>query len=794
MKKLRLRYFGEFKDRTDMLWRVELYVYSDVYVAEEELTFPADSPLIIEWPETAKEEPLCGSTATLTIESPGDRTYIDLIAMSPGDVVLRVLRKGSLYWTGTLDTEFYEEPYERYSNYDVSLTFSDFGAFSRMKFTLTDTMIRADSILTDALGRSNLRDLQQNYDYSLVSTYLPNEEKVDLANIAVQSANFYDEDGEPTTVKEALTSMMQPLGLKLIQRGGKLWIYDLNGLATADESTLIRWSSDSQLLSVDKMYNRIKLTVSTYSSDGKIVPIGAPSEVEYTGNTEELDDSFEGEYVNSTTSPVVLRRTEKIGVDEQEESIFVHYGEEGKGVKLHAGQYCRITPILDGSEEDCVAFGFYSRDANGDVNHINTLVEDFTNVETNDPPLKVYTSHRFYIPPATEGTKKNLRLTVETLFSGEFNPWAPDHEHNRKDVAEAMQQKTAFYMIPVNIQLYANNYDEIPSKHFCNRHIAYGARKPWPRAIDVGQWENGGWKFDTTRPNQNELPAWLSYYKPDNLNSSAIGDWAKNRHNLGRADIQIEIAEREFINHESYADDKYYYYGRGQNVLPADWVAMEEGELIPYPLEGGWLEITVFAGLAAWGLNEQPGKYSLAYPDMRSLFNSRLKWTDSKLNLYNRLRWALYKSPQLEIVEYRNGKIQAETADDIEYSGVVNEFANDDLSIDCNCGTSEKQLHSAKAMLYFLNGTKYSHLSEATRAGRSASPEDLLIGTLCSQYGTRHTKLSGEADIITGGLQAITEANQEGKLFTIIAETQDIIEGVSETTIVELSPDEYTAE
>ena len=122
------RYQGEFLSRNGVTWRCEILQDAPAPFNEiGELTFPADHPLVIDWSNKAKHETVCGSTATLRIESPGDRTYISLYTIKAGAVRLNVYRNNELYWTGALDTEFYEEPYSRASMYDVELTFDSAG-------------------------------------------------------------------------------------------------------------------------------------------------------------------------------------------------------------------------------------------------------------------------------------------------------------------------------------------------------------------------------------------------------------------------------------------------------------------------------------------------------------------------------------------------------------------------------------------------------------------------------------------------------------------------------------------
>ena len=104
-----LRYMGEFLSRKNVVWRVEILQEAEnTFASVGELTFEAENALVIEWPENRKEDVICGSTATIRVESPGDRTYEDLYTIEPGRIRMDVYRNGSLYWSGALDPEFYE--------------------------------------------------------------------------------------------------------------------------------------------------------------------------------------------------------------------------------------------------------------------------------------------------------------------------------------------------------------------------------------------------------------------------------------------------------------------------------------------------------------------------------------------------------------------------------------------------------------------------------------------------------------------------------------------------------------
>ena len=139
-----------------MAWEVQILQEASAAFAIGELRFPYEEPLTIEYAETSKEDVICGATATLSIISPGDRTYEDLYTVTAGDIVMNVYCNNALYWSGTLDPEFYEEPYADFDHYVVSLTFSDFGILDRFKYDLSG-LLSIKTILDYAqIGRAHV--------------------------------------------------------------------------------------------------------------------------------------------------------------------------------------------------------------------------------------------------------------------------------------------------------------------------------------------------------------------------------------------------------------------------------------------------------------------------------------------------------------------------------------------------------------------------------------------------------------------------------------------------------------
>ena len=147
------------------------------------------------------------------------------------------------------------------------------------------------------------------------------------------------------------------------------------------------------------------------------------------------------------------------------------------------------------------------------------------------------------------------------------------------------------------------------------------------------------------------------------------------------------------------------------------------------------------------------------------------------------------KMPQIEIMN--NSQFdQGINTDDVEYSAEINSAAKEAIEIDTICGTSAEGVPTARGA--YFNASTGKQITQLTRAGRTTQAEDLLIGTLFSQFAQRHTMLSGEAKLLHDPMAIYEEANQEGKKFIMIQDVQDTRMDCSESAFVELRPDEYT--
>lgn len=780
---LNLRYRGQFLAIDGTVWRVDI-LQEGYQGTVGELTFEADEPLVIDWKETSKEEVICSSEATLRIESPGDRTYEDLYTIAPGEIRMDVFRAGQLYWSGLLDPEFYEEPYERARNYPVALTFSDFGILDRLKFEGLTGKSSVWTILGVALNRAHL-----NYTIDYVPGSIPGPTSIPtfsslrfergqstapLDEISVVADNFYDEDGDPCTLKEAIEGILQPLGLKMIQRAGKIWVYDLNGLYAEAAPRAIVWDGDSQTMGADKVYNNIKVTWSPYVKDGnlgeeecfvkgtdrnetalnmvngrtvddcKVWTYHAATDTEEWGDTTDLGFSLwtatEGK--NAMLTDQNLRFFKIVSQEDGEDSEGVAVMWPGWGYNVSSSQ---VSFAVYGAANGCLG---------NMMGHLGSSVG-----------AVMWKSQEIELPPVADTLGLRLHITMEMLMDCRFNPfeeaanlggsiWDQIIEpfRNQKTVYEHWQTRGNLVYIPVTIKFRPDGSDTVYCWTNSNR-VAWPINRQNPRYVTQLAAAMGSWlEYDPATDADPSTYGYLCWYDAnDRAEQTGVLGWKRNR---------------PAINPHTQR-------------LASSLTGAGEGQWLPLPTEiaqGGKLWIEVRS--AGWMLADGDEDISERCKDEHELWTKR-----------GNTPWCLMKLPQVEVRKAQAYDNELDT-DDVEYKAVINADAREDLELQTICGTAEGGVAMARGA--YWRGT--TQIEQMTRAGRTAPVEQLLIGTLYSQFATRHTTLEGEATIDPGGLTTYTEQNQGAKRFMLLSERQDVRMGTADCLFCELSPDQYDRE
>ena len=704
---LSVMYRGEFLSKRGVTWRVEI-LKGGFAGQVTELTFPADTPLEFNWGETDKLEPVQASSATLKVVSESDRQFIGLYTVAVGDVRMDVYRNNALYWSGYIDTELYEEPYSTAYGYDVTLTFSDFACLDRFNWSETGFMSIYD-IIAECLRLAgiNYTDIIARISTS-TSVY---GDPLDLTRVNVLQDDFYDEDGEGMTAREVLEAVLKPFAMRIIQKGGKIFVYDLNALHS-ENAEQVTWDDTDAALSVDVVYNNVKVTFSPYAEAKMMV-----------GKVEKDDTLPKSRGLLFLMD--YQRNDSAILVSPQGFRIYTNDTLRSNMTKDAAVKFFQICPIWSGEEANGIIaslrVGDYSVNT-GLTKQMLKTPKDCGTIEKGG----VHTSGIITCPKVYLGytnyrrTEYRLRINLPVLIDTRYNPYEDGSDFNEEDNYEDLRNWCNYGYVPIRLTLQDAAGNAL--YHYENSLI-----------VNSGSYSHDGKEGWVAGPGKWGQ-AYLGYYDQDDLKSSCgFGGWKTNRPIIG------------------------YYRGD----LPKSLKILPDGEYISLPPVGGYLVIEIGEGFHQFD------------------YGREVK------DIYPKIRWVAYKEPSITLCARDYKEIESK---DLEDSAWLNRAAKEELSIDTILGTMTERYGTpnAKGQLFDPNFNIYYEFS---RAGVTDRLERLLIGTVYSQYASRHIILSGTAVLIPE-FGVLGDAATPGK-FLLLGETQDCIEDTSDIVMAEFSEDNY---
>lgn len=483
------RYTGGFNSTGGTAYRFEVWKEGYGGICPEVAC--SAEPLVLEWAETDKLEPVQSSKASLNLYADTDRQFVDLYTIAAGSVRMDVYRDGALYWSGTLDPELYEEPFAYKTDYTVKVTFSDFAALERMAWDKTGFMTLRE-VITCALTRSGIQYTALKEHISTKLSEYDNENLLDA--VSVNTANFYDEDGEPMTLREVLDGTLQPFALRLVQKAGTVLIYDLNAIRTAFEPAPVAWDSDDAVLGVDKVYNNVRLTFSPYEK------------------TKLMEGKVDPATVDGGQKLTTKVYTESSG---QETGFYTYLSDTAKGlVKNDKAKYFKIEPVFSGQEEAGVAW----------------TVQTFSGTGT---------SYMKYVQPATSATGSmllkvpdmpyltyigldrrdyKLKLNISLLFDVRYNPFEEAQLQNEEGNWGRLKNWCNFAYVPFILTL--RDADGKAIYHWQNKGVKDSngfARTGCLWVAGEGAWGD----------------AWMCWYQGNRKNETGLGGWQKNKQIIG---------------------------------------------------------------------------------------------------------------------------------------------------------------------------------------------------------------------------------------------------------------------
>lgn len=759
-----------FYDIQDNKWLIRIFRGTP---SSTSLPFPcelaADDALVIEWKKLKPDESVRGSSATVTVVSPFDRTFVGLYTET-NDTFMTVEKNGKLYWYGCLDAEQYEEPYSTNRGYEVTLTFSDFGNASRVRFD-GQGRVTLDALIRQTVAAFAPHTLTPEIVYKTSLEVVPDSESsatpipFDASQLSVISDLLRDDGTLGLPLDEALNAVLLPLGLRITQDGGKIYVYDDEALyrefADATIAPCLEWDGTNQRLGVAEVYKTVRITYSPAADTGpldisldedKILRTPARSLLYKTGNDSTGDYAHvNGFYLNYDTAdnaadqlPENLRILYPAAV-----CRFVpEYSSGAAGVA--ALVYCkknvdRITVPATGDhyanpEYDKIEFSAYSvydtgADLHGHEGPVMILDGGYVN------PRKTDFMGR---------DKHHLRIKMSTLFDPRYNPFEAAAGDNEETAFKNFTERMNFAYVPVHLEV-VDDDGNILCYYTNNARKAYddgyspAAYTGWLTGAPTAGWtvKKNGLYGGFADPKAPDSFMWLAYYDySDRKKQTGMGGWAENRQCIGN------------------------YYGS----LPKAWERRGVGEFIPLPPVGGHLRMYVAPKIYVTKSGWNMGDVDRGYP-----------WP---------IRWVAFKAPQIDIVRNDGAELISTDTADYELTATVDPNAADDLDLSIkfgSCDASEQPIYRATYRLKIPGLTQERTVIAIRRAGITASIEEHLAGAVLSQCSTARTKLSGDTAPVSG-ISICCDSAMPGVALLPTSVRYNVREAYAETEFVEMRP------
>lgn len=508
----------------------------------------------------------------------------------------------------------------------------------------------------------------------------------------------------------------------------------------------------------DKVYNNVKVTWSPYVREGNLVDddsvrmktdpslFAFDADATLNGGTA-WNGSRYNSYHYSTDSDD--------WADPTDCGFTLWTSSTGKNATLRdaAVRFFKVEAQNDGDDSDGVAVmwtGVWGMKENGDktmIMNVNGVAPDA--LGTSAPSGVLWESAHATLP-GVKGDGLRIRVTLEMLLDPRSNPfeqatdWMPGARE--RTYQEQWNRYGNFVYVPVCIKC-----KDTAGKVWCwdNRDTINMKAGLTVKTLEQTL---GFWKEYSESAGKPGVWGYLAYYSgSDRENTAGVaGGWAKNRPGInphkGNLTTQLEKAE---------------------------------GAYLPYP--DGCTEVWVEVLKGGW----------VAVDDSHDTSDTRTAYFFQKYESGNyKIRHIWMKLPALELLRDRLFDEELD-ADDITYSAELEAEAEEELEIETVCGSAAGGVAGARGVYVTQAGKQVTELS---RAGKTAQIEELLIGTMYSQYAARHTTLSGEAELPPAGLgwcAWVDRAQEATRFFMLSQAAEDARAGTMDAEFTEITADEY---
>lgn len=526
-------YTTHFHSLAGVRWDIDIEVNKPAGQAME-ISLDADSPVTIDWQETKLSDIVQASICTLKVVNAKDRQMATL--MMHRYARLKIRRNGTIYWIGLLDDAVYEEPYSYKDDYVAELTFSDFGILNRVEYT-PDGVRSLLEIVNTCLATASLDSLSLTQAGSLTT---PKGTAARLETMYINTKRF-----EGMTMMDTLDGVLRALGMRIVQRNGTVYVYDLDNLFANYPVVPVAWMGSDARLKGSETYGGFELKFDRMSEPDIANGSMDPDKANWVASDRYFAPHF-GMSIYTETGFIV-----------QMGKFFASNLPQLPSLLTDTAKYFTTRSYLTDSHDAGVARRICCYDRS--FHKYRNLLEKSTPWNPNQVSGLFSIESRF-IPVVPDAQDYQLRVNLSILFSPKYNPFEDSDGQANIDhhVWDEWKERLTTVYVPVKLELVDNDGNTI--MHYRNAKVSeHKDTYLEPLGLLKGEWASGSASW-------NDMV--LSYYK-DGLDENPLDGWADNRMTIEENRIQ----------------------------LPDLYKKRKNGEYLPLPSRYGRLRLTIGQGI-----------------------------------------------------------------------------------------------------------------------------------------------------------------------------------------------------
>lgn len=720
-------YTTQFESLDGRMWTVVISI-NNYQGRSREISLDGDEPCVIEWPETDMQDVVQASTCTLRVSNESDRQMLPLI--SNPDTVVSIGVDGHHYWYGHLDESVYEEPYSFRDGYVTELTFSDFGILNRKPFGLTGRQ-SVMNIVNHCLGLTSTTPVNQ----WIMLSHAESGSLVSLKELYINADRFRaDDDGDNwggyTSRREVLEEILRPLGLRLVQKNGQIYIYDIEWMRYYSiHHVPVSWKGTDAYIKGSETYGWYE--------------VGFEPDVDETLAEDPINDILEHEMVDN---PRYRARYYDEDTDDWGVGFYIWMdGVTGSEV-AHGCRSFKTRPFLTSGTN--IGHAWIVRCQNREDYNIEIPPRVIDNpcvcwpvISPQGGPVAeaIFSIESAYIPLVPDRERYQLRVNLDLLVTPLQNPLEEATEWNllsnysapsgpgltKSQYKRHWKESALRPYVPVKLELLDLGGNVV--MHYVNaRPTGYNSPYYNPYPVGKGFWDDGPADFGNMM---------LAYYN-DGCETTPLEGWATNRQSMPN----------------------------GAKHLPSLYAKRDQGEYVPMPPRAGRLRLTVSNCV----------HYAGGIPEVVMASD------------YSRIKWHLLKDAKIMLVK-------ADTVDDDIPTDTVYDRKSVDQNVTTQRDKTSETLQantwepgvapSARGLYFDADGKVYEEFLKNERKTTLS-----LHRLFCHMDQTVevHPVLSGTAEL-NPNFVAYTDACTPGP-FLVTALRQDLHQGTEQITMVRIAP------